>query len=132
MNFIFEITRYIFFLIIGIILIEWYIKKKGWENSISKSLIYVFTWKTIMLFIYLGIDFIIDPEAFFYSSIIMLLISFFINIFLAIIFFKLIFKQKIIESIVIILIIVIIEIILESFLLYTILIPESLISSFNL
>ena len=128
MDFTFEITCYIFFLIIGIILIEWYIKKKGWENSISKSLIYVFTWKTIMLFIYLGIDFIIDPEDIFYSSIIMLLISFFINTFLAIIFFKLIFKQKMIESIVIILIIVIIELILESIILYSILFPSTLIS----
>lgn len=126
MIFTFEIIRYILFLIVGIILIEWYIKKKGWENSISKSSFYVFTWKTLMLFIYIGIGFIINPESIIYSSIIMLLISFFINIFLAVIFFKLFFKQNTIESIVIILIIVIIEIILEIILLYAFLIPESL------
>ena len=60
--------------------------------------------------------------------IMMILISFSINILLGVRLFKLVYNQKIQESIVIILIIVIIEMILESVILYSTLIPESLIT----
>ena len=124
MNLIFEISRYIVFTIIGIILIIWYLKKKGWDGSFKTSLIFNFIWKTLIFFIFLGFDLLIEEYwlsnnyyNFFYNEIIYLLIMilrFFINIFLGITFFKIIYKQKMQESTVIILIIVIIEIILEN------------------
>lgn len=126
MNIIFEISRYIIFIIIGIILIIWYLKKKGWDGSFKTSLIFNFIWKTLIFFIFLGFDLLIEEwlsnnyYIFFYIEIIYLLITilrFFINIFLGITFFKIIYKQKMQESTVIILIIVIIEIILENIIL---------------
>jgi len=125
MNIIFEISRYIIFIIIGIILIIWYWKKKGWDVSFKVSLIFIFIWKTIIFFIFLGIDLLIEEYwiisyYYFYDEIIYLLIMifrFFINIFLGITFLKIIYKQKMQESIVIILMIVIIEIILENIIL---------------
>jgi len=127
MNIIFEISRYIIFIIIGIILIIWYFKKKGWDGSFKTSLIFNFIWKTLIFFIFLGFDLLIEEYwlsnnyyIFFYIEIIYLLITilrFFINIFLGITFFKIIYKQKMQESTVIILIIVIIEIILENIIL---------------
>ena len=125
MNIIFETSRYILFIIIGIILIIWYWKKKGWDVSFKVSLIFIIIWKTIILFLFLGIDLIIEEYwitdyYYFYDEIIYLLIMilrFFINIFLGIAFLKIISKQKMQESIIIILIIVIIEIILENIIL---------------
>lgn len=130
MNLIFEISRYIAFIIIGIILIIWYLKKKGWDVSYKTSLIFNFIWKTLIFFIFLGIDLLLEEYCLIYydhsnyisynSEIIYLLIMilrFFINIFLGIAFFKIIYKQKMQESTVIILMIVVIEIILENIIL---------------
>jgi hypothetical protein len=124
MNIIFETSRYILFIIIGIILIIWYWKKKGWDVSFKLSLIFIIIWKTLIFFIFLGIDLLIEEywitSYYFYDEIIYLLIMifrFFSNIFLGIIFLKIIYKQKMQESIVIILMIVIIEIILENIIL---------------
>lgn len=58
--------------------------------------------------------------------IMLVFISFFVNIFLGVIFFKLVYNRKIQESIVIVLIIVIIEMIVESILIYSTIIPEFL------
>jgi len=69
---------------------------------------------------------------YFAYPLLLVIMSFFINIYLGVFFFELVYKQKKLESIVIIIIIVIIEMILESIILYSILIPETLISNFGL
>jgi len=138
MNIVFELVRYIIIVIIGIILIKWYERKKGWEHQFRTSLLFILCWKTIMLFILTGMNLILDlflldvflnvNDLFIVYPLMLVLLSFFINILLGISFFKLVYNQKNQESIVIILIIVIIEMILESILLYSTLISEFLIT----
>jgi hypothetical protein len=138
MDIIIELLRYIIIIIIGIILITWYEKKKGWEYQFRTSFFFILCWRTIMFFIFMIINyifepFLLEPNSFDFSliiySITLVIVTFFINIFLGVIIFKFVYNQKAQESVVIILIIVIIEIILDSFLSYTILIPETLISN---
>jgi hypothetical protein len=138
MNIFFELGRYIIIVIIGIILIIWYERKKGWENKFGTSLLFILCWRTLMFIILITINFIQDRaflnvyELSVIYPIILIIVSFFINIFLGVYIFRLVYNQKMQESIVIILIIVIVEMILESILLYVLLIPETLISNFNL
>lgn len=133
MDILYELVRYILSIIIGIFLIRWYIEKKGWENSFGNCLFFIFSWKSIMFFILCGLEILWDVDLdYLYATIIysitVLTISFFINICLGTVFFGLILKQKLIESIVIILIIIIIELILENIILYSLLLPLTLIS----
>jgi len=129
-----EIVRYFIIMIIGIISIKWFERKKGWENSFGISLLFIFSWKTIMIFLLISMNLLLDQfllevyEFYIVYLIMMILISFSINILLGVRLFKLVYNQKIQESIVIILIIVIIEMILESVFLYSTLILESLIT----
>lgn len=60
MNFTYKIINYIIIIIIGTILIKWYKREKGWENSSGTSFLFIFSWKTIILFISIGIDLLID------------------------------------------------------------------------
>lgn len=134
MNITSEIVRYFIIMIIGIISIKWFERKKGWEISFGISLLFIFSWKTIMIFLLISMNLLLDQfllevyEFYIVYLIMMILISFSINILLGVRLFKLVYNQKIQESIVIILIIVIIEMILESVILYSTLIPESLIT----
>lgn len=134
MNITSEIVRYFIIMIIGIISIKWFERKKGWENSFGISLLFIFSWKTIMIFLLISMNLLLDQfllevyEFYIVYLIMMILISFSINILLGVRLFKLVYNQKIQESIVIILIIVIIEMILESVFLYSTLILESLIT----
>jgi len=129
-----EIVRYFIIMIIGIISIKWFERKKGWENSFGISLLFIFSWKTILIFLLISMNLLLDQfllevyEFYIVYLIMMILISFSINILLGVRLFKLVYNQKIQESIVIILIIVIIEMILESVFLYSTLILESLIT----
>ena len=138
MNIITELLRYIIIIIIGIPLIRWYEKKKGWDQQFKSSLLFILCWRTLIFILVLFINYIFNIvllnvyELHFFYPIILLLLSFFINIFLGVKIFNFVYKQKIQESIVIIIIIVIIEMILESIILYSILIPETIISNFNL
>ena len=134
MNSFFELGRYVIIVIIGIILIIWYERKKGWEHQFRKSLLFILCWRTLMFIILIITNVILDRaflnvyELSVIYPIILVIVSFFINIFLGVKIFRLVYKLKMQESIVIILIIVIIEMILESILLYAILIPETIIS----
>ncbi len=138
MNIITELLRYIIIIIIGIILIRWYERKKGWNPRFRTSLLFILGWRTlIFIFVliitfYLDLAFLNEFSLYFIYSIILVILSFFISIFLGVKIFNLVFRQKMQESIVIILIITIIEMILENFILYSILIPEAIIFSFNL
>lgn len=138
MNIVFELARYTIILIIGIILTIWYERKKGWENQFRISFFFILCWKTLMFIILIIMNCILDLvfynvyELYFIYPIILVVVSFLINVIFGVKFFRLIYKQKIQESIVIILIIVILEMIIESILFYSLLIPETLISSFNL
>ncbi|MFX0167627.1 MAG: hypothetical protein ACFE9V_20080 [Candidatus Hodarchaeota archaeon] len=142
MNIVFEFIRYFLNIIVGILLVKWYERKKGWENRFKTSLLFILWWKTLMLFILIGINLFFDffevvfpqlfYELYFLYPILLIVVSFFTNIILGVYILKFVYKQITQESVVIILIIVIIEMILESILLYSILIPETLISSFNL
>ena len=137
MNIFFELSRYIIIVIIGIILIIWYERKKGWEHQFGTSLLFILCWRTLMLIILITINVILDRaflnvyELSVIYPIILVIVSFFVNILLGVYIFRLVYNQKMQESIVIILIIVIIEMILESILLYSLLIPEILTSNFN-
>lgn len=134
MNIILEIVRYFIIIIIGIVSIKWFERKKGWENSSGRLLFFIFCWKTIMLFLLISMNLLLDHfllevyEFYIVYPIMLVLISFSINILLGVRLFKLVYNQKIQEAIVVILIIVIIEMILESVILYSTLIPESLIT----
>ena len=141
MNIITELIRFIIIIIIGIILINWYERKKGWENPFRTSLLFIFCWRTVVFLIVITLKFIFDlflSESVLYTfyfiihPIILVIVTFIINIYLGVNFFKLVYHQKTQEFIVIILIIVIIEMILESFFFYIILIPETIIANFNL
>ncbi len=138
MNIITELLRYIIIIIIGIILIRWYERKKGWNPRFRTSLLFILGWRTlIFIFVliitfYLDLAFLNEFSLYFIYSIILVILSFFISIFLGVKIFNLVFRQKMQESIVIILIITIIEMILESIILYSILIPEAIIANFNL
>ncbi len=126
MNLSFEIIRYVVFIIIGIILISWYMQKKGRECAIKRMLSFIIGWKTVMLFVLIGTDILIESlwrlDIYYYYSevvtfpIIMVIIAFVINILLGIAFFEIIFKQKMQE--IIIIIIVLIELILDNSILY--------------
>ncbi|MHA2260381.1 MAG: hypothetical protein ACXACO_20635 [Promethearchaeota archaeon] len=139
MNIVSEFTSHSVIIILGLLLIKWYERKKGWEYKFKTSLAFILCWKTPMLIILIGINSLIDSLSidllyglYFFYPILLVVVSFFVNILLGVKFFKIIYKQKTQESIVIILIIVIIEMILESILFYSILIPESIISNYNL
>ena len=138
MNIVFELLRYIIIVIIGIILSIWYERKKGWEFQFRATLLFILCWRTLMFIILITINLILDLaflnvyELIFIYPIILVIVSFFINILLGVYIFKNVYRQKMQESIVLILIIVILEMILESILLYSILIPEIIISNFNL
>ena len=136
MYILFELLRYFVIMVVGIVLIKWYERKKGWEIQFKTSLLCILCWKTIMLFILIGVSFLLDffsldlsYDLYFLYPILLVVVSFFVNIFLGVNIFKFVYNQKTQESLVIILIIVIIEMILESILLYSILIPATLISN---
>jgi len=132
MDIIAELIRYIIIIIIGIILINWYVRKKGWDYRFRISLYFILCWRTVIFLILivmnLILDQVLDPASQTYPlyPLIIVIITFIVNIFLGVKIFNFIYKQNTQESFVIILIIVIIEMILESFLFYTILIPETL------
>lgn len=132
MNIVIELVRYASILMIGIILIVWYERKKGWNIQFKISFFFIFCWKSLMFIILISINLIYDLvfyniyELHFVYPIISVVVSFFINILLGVKIFKYVYNQKIQESIVIVLIIVIIEMILESIFLYSFLIPETI------
>lgn len=134
MDIISELLRYIIIIIIGIIFIKWYERKKGWEHQFKTSLLFILCWRTLMYSIVIILNFILDLvfrnvyELYFIYPLILLIVSFFINIFLGVKIFKLVYNQKSQESIVIILIIIIIEMVVESILFYSFLFSESLIT----
>ncbi|MFW9875800.1 MAG: hypothetical protein ACFFG0_22070 [Candidatus Thorarchaeota archaeon] len=116
MNIFFQIISYAFFIIVGIIFIKWYIPKKGWDKSIKKMLIFVISWKTVMLFLLIGTaflkDFIWSVDIYIYSiniiinTVAMETTLFIINCLLGILFFEIIFKQVMQEVIIIIIVFV--------------------------
>ena len=131
MDVISELIRYIIIIIIGIILINWYERKKGWNYRFRISLLFILCWRTLIFLILvitnLIVDLFLEPYQFHFAyTIILVAVTFFINIFLGVKIFRLVYKQNAQESLVIIIIIVIIEMILESVLFYAILIPETL------
>lgn len=135
----FELLRYFVIMVVGIVLIRWYERKKGWEFQFRNSLFCILWWKTVMLFILIGLNFLLDFFSldlfyafFFLYPILLVVVSFLVNIFLGVNIFKFVYNQKTQESLVIILIIVLIEMILETILLYSIVIPLTVISNFNL
>ena len=140
MNINLEIVRYFIIIIIGIILIRWYERKKGWDHQLKTSLFFTLCWRTLIFSLVLFLNFMLDliflnvdvNEVYSIFQIILVLFSFFINIFLGVKIYKLFYRLKMQDSIVIILIITIIEMIIESIILYSILIPEVLIANFNL
>ncbi|MFX0023028.1 MAG: hypothetical protein ACFE9S_11945 [Candidatus Hermodarchaeota archaeon] len=134
MNIVTEILRYIILIIIGIALINWHDKKKGWEHRFRTSLFFILIWRTIIFLLLILMNFILVPfleelpmDFYLFYPITYLTIIFFGNIYIGVSFFKIFYKQKKQESIYIILIIVIIEIILESFFFYVILISDALL-----
>jgi len=142
MNIITELLRYIIIIIIGIVLSNWYKRKKGWEHQFKTSLFFILCWRTgvflivitmnLMLDLFLLDSFLITFYYFVIHPIILLIITFILNIILGMEFFKLLYHQKTQEFTVIILIIVIIDMILESLFFYIILIPETIVANFNL
>ena len=131
MDIITELIRYIIIIIIGIILTNWYERKKGWDYRFSFSLYFILCWRTVILLILIISNLTLDLffnsfDLYIYYSLIVVIVAFPINIFLGVKIFKFVYKQNTQESLVIILIIVIIEMILESILFYAVLIPEAL------
>ena len=131
MDIITELISYIIIIIIGIILINWYERKKGWDYRFRISLYFILCWRTVMFLILIIMNLILDLffksfQLYIFYPIMLVIVMFFINIFLGVKIFKFVYKQNTQESYVIILIIVIIEMILESFLFYIILITETL------
>ena len=127
-----ELIRYIIIIIIGIILINWYVRKKGWDYRFRISLFFILCWRTVIFLILIIMnlirDLVIDPfsDIYIFYPIIVVIVTFIANIFLGVKIFEFVYKQNAQESLVIIIIIVIIEMILESILFYAVLIPETL------
>lgn len=136
MNIILEIIRFISFIIVGFIIFRWYIRKKGLEYNVKSILLFIVSWKTIMFFILIGIDYIINEQIgrlddYYYYAIVffpkmLMILVFIINLLLGILLFEIIFK-KIIHEIIII-VIVILEMILDNFVLFPIFFSLTLIS----
>ena len=131
MDIIFLLVSYTLFIIIGIFFIKWYIPKKGWDKSIKKMCIFVITWKTVMLFLFIGAAFLNDfiwswsaadfyryTDSALFHTISMEITLSIINCLLGILFFEIIFKQIMQE--VIIIIIVIAEMVIDYCVLYPI------------
>ena len=131
MDVIYELLRNIIIVIIGIILINWYERKKGWVYRFRISLFFIICWRTVIFLIVIIMNLTLDLffESYLldiFNLIIPVIVTFFINIYLGVKIFTFIYKKNTQDSLIIILIIVIIEMILESFLFYIILIPETL------
>ncbi len=127
MDVISELLRFIIIIIIGIILINWYERKKGWVYRFRISLFFIFFWRTVIFLILIIMNLTLDLffESYLlniFNLIIPVIVTFFINIYLGVKIFSFVYKQNSQDSLIIILIIVIIEMILESFFSYTILI----------
>lgn len=124
MTYIFELIRYVIFLIIGVFFIKFYVEKKGWDGSYRMSFLFNLIWKTLILFMLIGIDFLMQHlrsakilrlgE----TIIIYMILSYFGDILFGILIFKFIYNQKIQESVIIISIIVLIEMILDNGIFY--------------
>ncbi|MFX1390131.1 MAG: hypothetical protein ACFE9Z_08725 [Promethearchaeota archaeon] len=132
MDILFEVIRYVLYIIIGTFLIKWYSYKKGWEKSIIISLLFTIFWKVIIFNLILVLTLLIEfflgfnlsnPAESYGISLILMMISFVLNISIGLLLFSKLFKQKIHESIVIILTIAIIELLTENILFYSIILP---------
>ncbi len=124
MTIIFELIRYVIFIIIGVFFIKFYVKKKGWYVSYRISLIMSLIWKTSILLVLIVINFLMQ---YFRSSkilrlgeiiIINMILSYFCDILFGTLVFKSFYNQKLEESIIIISIIVLIEMIIDNSILY--------------
>ena len=131
LNIILEQLRYLSVLIIGIVLVIWYRRRKGWGHNYRASLLFIFTWRTIMLFIILSMNLLFDLYLidilrdfriaiyFYIHPIMVVVVSLLINGFLGIKIFKLSYKQDIHESLYIILTIVFVDLVLERIFFYS-------------
>ncbi|NVM43424.1 MAG: hypothetical protein HWN79_00770 [Candidatus Lokiarchaeota archaeon] len=135
MDLFIELLRYSIIIIIGITLVNWYERKKGWSYRFRISLYYILLWRTAVLLMVFLFNIILDlffisflsiDITYSFFQIFFVIVTYFINIFLGVKIFSIIYKKNAQESLVVILIIVIIEMILESFLLYIVLIPETI------
>lgn len=121
---IFELIRYVIFIIIGVFFIKFYVEKKGWDGSYGKLLLFNLIWKTLMLFMLIGLDFLMQHFISAYILwiveiiILTMILSYFGDILFGILIFKYIYTQKIQESVIIISIIVLIEMILDNVIFY--------------
>jgi hypothetical protein len=127
-NILYEITRFSSFLIIGFTLIRWYGKKKGWSYNVKIDLLLILSWNLIMSLLLLVMDLMVDnflrSLVYFYGGIyllfliLMLFISFFLNLYIGFLLFKILYKQNKQDAFIIILIIVIMELIIDNLVLY--------------
>ena len=121
---IFELIRYVIFIIIGVFSIKIYEEKKGRDGSYRSSLLFNLIWKTLMLFMLIGFDFLMQLLRsaqilrLGHTLIISMIFSYFGDILFGILIFKFIYKQKIQEYVIIISIIVLIEMILDNTIFY--------------
>ena len=135
MDLFIELLRYSIIIIVGITLVNWYERKKGWIYRFRISLYFILLWRTVVLLMVFLFNIILDlifisflsiDITYSFFQIFFVIVTYFINIFLGVKIFSFIYKKNAQESLVVILIIVILEMILESFLLYVILIPETI------
>jgi len=128
MKFAFEITRFLLFFTIGFFIFKLYLRKKGVVHEIKNIPFFIASWKIIMFFVLLGIDYLNDQmgrvDLFYYYyevlyfPIILVILSFIINFLLGILIFEVIFKEIMQEFIIII--IVILELIIDNCVLFPI------------
>ena len=127
-DFIYSVIRLIVFILIGVLLIRWIEKKKGWSYSAKTDLYLIISWNLIifsLLFIfdliyevYLFPLFLNTSWIFLTYVILVLLISFFINLYIGFLLFKIFHKENKRDNVIIIFLIVTVEYIVDNLILY--------------
>ena len=127
-DFIYLIIKFITFIFIGILLVRWMEKRKGWTYSVKNDLVLIISWNLIIFSLLFIMDLIYEiytiPSIlnglliFLYILLTPLFISFIINLYIGFILFKAFHKENKRDNVIIILLIVIVEYIVDNLILY--------------
>ena len=127
-DFIYSVIRLITFILIGVLLLRWMEKKKGWIYSVKTDLYLIISWNLILFALLFVLDLIykvyffplslLTSWVFLIYLILDLLISFFINLYIGYLLFKTFHKENKRDNVIILFLIVIVEFIIDNLILY--------------
>jgi hypothetical protein len=127
-DFIYSVIRLITFILIGVLLLRWMEKKKGWTYSVKTDLYLIISWNLILFALLFVLDLIyqvyffplslLTSWVFLIYLILAFLISFFINLYIGYLLFKAFHKENKRDNVIILFLIVIVEFIIDNLILY--------------